>query len=83
MLSEVEIIRRKQLRGTFEAQRFTRSGVELPGNGIKLFLSECTQVGPLGQILPQQAIGVFVDSPLPGTMRAREVDLHPVAAVSC
>jgi len=77
MLPEIEIIRRKQLRGTFEAQRFARSGVELPGNGIKLFLGEDTQVGTLGQILPQQAIGIFVYPPLPWTMRIRKVNLHP------
>lgn len=74
-MPEVETIRHNQSRGTFEDQRFTQSSVGLPGNGTKLFLSECTQVGPFGQILPQQATGGFVDSPLPGTVRVQEVDL--------
>lgn len=68
MLREIEIIWRKQLRGTFEAQRFAQSGVELLGNGIKFFLGECTQGGSLGQILPQQAIGVFVNRLRKGSM---------------
>ena len=63
MLPEIEIIQRKGLRGTFAAQRFSPSSVELPGNGITLFLGECTQVRTLGQILPQQAIGIFVAPP--------------------
>lgn len=77
MLPEVEIIGCKQLRGAFKAQRFPRPGVELPGDGVELILGEGTQVGTLGQILPQQTIGIFIDATLPGTMRISKVNLHP------
>ena len=63
MLPEIKLIRRKQLRGTFEAQRFAWSGAEFSRNDIKLFLSKCTQVGTFEQMLPQQARSIFVESP--------------------
>mgnify|MGYP006955966275 FL=1 len=77
MLPEIERVRSEQLCGTSEAQRFAWPSIQLPGNRIQLFLREATQVAALGQILPQQAVGVFVDAALPGTMRIGEVDVHP------
>ena len=40
------------------------------------FLSEAAQVAALGQVLSQQAVGVFVDAALLGAMRVGEVHLH-------
>ena len=77
MLPEIERIRGEQLCGTFEAQRLAWPSIQLPGNRIQLFLREATQVAALGQILPQQAVGVLVDAALPGTVRIGEVDFHP------
>ncbi len=48
MLLEVEGVRCKQLSWTLKAQRFAWSRVQLPGNRVQLFLSEATQVAPLG-----------------------------------
>src|SRR3990167_11103776 len=77
MLPEIESVRREQLRGTPEAQRLAWSGVQLPGDRIQRFLREAAQVAALGQVLPQQAVGVFVNAALPGTVRIGEVDLPP------
>ena len=77
MLPEIESVRSEQLRGAPEAQRLAWSGVQFPGNGIQLFLSEATQVATLGQVLPQQTVGVLVDAALPGTVWIGEVNLYP------
>ena len=77
MLPEIERVRGEQLCGTPEAQRLARPGIQLPGYRIQLFLREATQVAALGQILPQQAVGVLVEASLPRTMRIGEVDRHP------
>lgn len=77
MLLEIESVRGEQLSGTPEAQRLAWSGVQFPGNRIQFFLSEATQVATLGQVLPQQTVGVLIDAALPGTVRVGEVDLHP------
>ena len=49
MLLEIESVRSEQFRRKAEAHRFAWSGVQLPGNGIKLCLSVPAQVGTLGQ----------------------------------
>src|SRR3990167_7096244 len=77
MLPEIESVRGEQFRGTLEAQRLAWSGVQFPGNRIQLFLGEATQVAALGQVLPQQAVGVLVDAALPGAVWISEVHLHP------
>src|SRR3989338_8777450 len=77
MLPEIESVRGEQLRGTFEAQRLARSGVQCPGDRIQRFLAEAAQVAALGQVLPQQAVGVLVDAPLPGAVRIGEVYFYP------
>ncbi len=66
MLPEVESVRREQFRGTLEAQRLAWPGVQFPGDRIQFFLGETAQVGSLGQVLPQQTVGVLVDAALPG-----------------
>ncbi len=76
MLLEIERIQGEQLCGTLEAQRLAWPGVQLPGYPVQLVLRETTQVAALGQILPQQAIGVLVDATLPGTVWDVGVTVH-------
>src|SRR4030065_196795 len=77
MLPEIKSVRSEQFRGTLEAQRLAWPGVQFPGNRIQFFLGEATEVAALGQVLPQQAVGVLVDATLPGAVRIGEVDFHP------
>src|SRR4030067_466022 len=77
MLPEIKSVRSEQFRGTLEAHRVAWLGFQFPGNRIQLLLREATQVCSLGQILPQQAVGVLVDATLPGAVRIGEVDLYP------
>src|SRR3989304_4820680 len=77
MVSEIKSVRREQLSGAPEAQRLAWPGVQFPGNRIQLFLSKATQVAALGQVLPQQAVGVLVDAALPRAVRIGEGDLDP------
>ena len=51
-----------------------RGRVFCPGNRSQLFLREAAQVAALGQVLPQQTVGVLVDAPLPGTVWIGKVD---------
>jgi len=69
MLPEIERVRGEQLRGTPEARRLAWSDIQCPSHRIQLFLDEATQFAPLGQVLPQQTVGVLVDAALPGTVR--------------
>ena len=50
----------------------TRSVVELPGDGVEVILGVPGQVRAFGQALTQQAMGVFVATPLPKTVRVRK-----------
>ncbi len=76
MVSEIKSVSSKQFGRAFEAEGFSRTSVQLPGNGIEFLLSKPTQVGPLGKVLPEQTIGVFVDPSLPGAVRVGKVNLH-------
>ena len=69
MLPEIKTVRSEQLCRAPEAQRLAWSGVQFPGNRIQFLLRELTQVTPLGQILPQQTVGVLVNSSLPRAVR--------------
>ena len=44
---------------------FPRSGVEFVGDVVALLLSESSHAGSLGQVLPNQAVGVFVGAAFP------------------
>ena len=51
------------------------SGVERPCDGVEVVLGVATEVVSLGEILAQQAVGVFVDAALPWAVWVGEVDL--------
>ena len=53
-----------------------RTGIKFPSDGIKLDLSETGEVCSLGEILPEQAVGVLVYAALPRPVRVGEVDLY-------
>ena len=67
-----EYIRRRPI-----AKCLTGPRVELARNRIQLRLGVASEVGPLRQILAQQAIGVLVGPALPRTVGVAEIDLHP------
>jgi hypothetical protein len=60
------------LQGRRPVETFSRSRVPPMGDGLQLALGVARQGPPLGQILPQQALSVFVGAALPGTMRIRK-----------
>lgn len=48
---------------------FSRPGIEFNRDGIEVFLIKDGEVGALGQVLAQQAVGVFIAASLPRAMR--------------
>ena len=81
MPKKVKGVRYKQVCRTLPSEALTRTDTKFPGAGIKLDLSETGEVGSLGEILPEQAVGVLVDAALPRAVRVGEVDLD--AGHSC
>ena len=77
MMPEVKSVCREQFGGAFEAEGLSRTGVQLPGNSIEFRLREATQVSSLGEVLPEQAVGIFVDAALPWAVRIGKVNFHP------
>jgi len=61
--------------GAGEAQAFAGSVVELVGDGVEVGFGDGAEVGALGEVLAQQAVGVLVGAALPGGVRVAEVDL--------
>lgn len=47
------------------AQAFAWPIVDLVGNGIELFLAVSGEIGALGQVLPDQSVGILVGAALP------------------
>ena len=75
MLYEVECaFREEEFSGSFPSQSFSWPGVEPPCNVVELVLGEQREVGSFGQVLAEQAVGVFADAPLPGSVWMGEVD---------
>ena len=72
---KVNVVRYKQVCRALPSEALTRTGKKLPGDGIKLDLSETGEVCSLGEIVPEQAVGVLVDAALTRTVRVGEVDL--------
>lgn len=58
----------------FPAERFAWAAVELGGDGVQVLAAVDGQVGSFREVLPQQAVGVFVGAALPGACRVAEVD---------
>jgi hypothetical protein len=67
--------------GSRPTQRLARSRVQLLGNGGELLGVVVWQVGPLREVLAQQAIGVLVAGPLPRAGLPAEVHGMPSALV--
>ena len=65
----------KSLRRCLKAQCLAGSLVQLPGHGIEFRLGVYRQVGAFGEILSQQAVGIFIRAPLPRALRIAEVHL--------
>ena len=40
---------------------------------IELFLGNVSEICPFGEVSPKQSIGVFVGTPLPGTLRVGKI----------
>src|SRR5438477_11660757 len=69
-LSFPSLVRRHPIR------RLSRTIVQARGNRVEFRLCQGSEIGALRQILAKQAIGVFVGSTLPRTVRVGEVDLQ-------
>ncbi len=65
MLKEIERLWQRRFGGTLPVKAPARTGVELPGNGIELGLTEAGPVCALAEVLAEQAVGVLVDAALP------------------
>ena len=61
--------------GCFPAEGFAWSCVEQHGDIVELFLGEDAEIAAFGQVLAEQAVGIFVDAALPWAVRVGEVDL--------
>src|SRR2546427_7133443 len=66
----------KRMGRAVPVQDFAWSVVEHRLHLLDLFSRELIEPRARGEKLAQQAIGVLVRSPLPGTMRVRKVDAH-------
>jgi hypothetical protein len=63
-------------RGRLKAQSFSRALIETQRDLVQLGLRVAGKFASLRQVLPQQAVGVFVCSSLPGAVRITEIDFH-------
>src|ERR1035437_1038180 len=76
MMPEVKGVCREQFGGAFKAEGFSRTSVQLPRNSIEFLLSKASQVSSFGEVLSEQAVGIFVDATLPWTVRIGKVNFH-------
>ena len=58
------------LRG-FEAEPFAGPVVKLASDGVAALLRELGHAGAFGDVLTDQAVGVFIGAALPGVTRCR------------
>jgi len=65
----------EHLSRALEAKGLPWAFVPLSRNGVELDLRELGDINALGQVLPEQAIGVLVAAALPGAPRVAEVNL--------
>lgn len=66
-----------------ELVALSQSRIEAQSDLVELGLTADRQVGALGQVLTQQAVGVFVATALPWTVRVGEIHLHAGARSQC
>ena len=59
----------ESLSGRLEAERLARPLVQLSSDRVELVLRVARDVDALGQVLPEQSIGVLVAAPLPRALR--------------
>jgi hypothetical protein len=55
---------------------FSRPDIKFKRDGIEVFLIKACEVGTLGQVLAQQAVGGLIATSLLRAMRISKVDLH-------
>jgi hypothetical protein len=67
----------QSLGGRFPTKSFAGPGVEGERDGRKDIGIMHAEIGSLGKVLAQQAVGVLVRAALPGAVRVTEVDLDP------
>src|ERR1700732_3201332 len=65
----------KSLRWVLECKSLRWPFVELTSHFVQMSLRMHRQVGPLREVLPEQAIGVFIGSALTRTLRIAEVNV--------
>src|SRR5271165_1147669 len=63
-------------RWSFKVQSLARALIEAPHYLVEVGRGVAGQVCFPGEVLSQQAVGVFVGAALPGTLRITEVDVH-------
>ena len=61
----------------FEIEALTGAHIQLQGDGIQLLLAVYRQVSPLGQVLADQAVDVFVTAALPWAVRITKINSDP------
>src|SRR6266508_1894991 len=62
--------------GGAPAEGLAWAGVECERDGGELVGAVSAEVGPSGEVLAEQAVGVFVAAALPGAVRIAEVDVE-------
>jgi len=62
------------MSSTPAVERFAWSAVEFGSDGVEVLAGVDGQVGALGEVLAEEAVGVFVGAALPGAGRVAEVD---------
>src|SRR5688500_8118975 len=56
---------------------FARPVVQRGGDRVEVFTAVTAEIGALGEVLPEQSVGVLVAGPLPWGVRVAEVDWQP------
>ena len=62
----------KDLEGALVAQALSRPMVQRTNTAAQLVSRQNAQVGVLGQVLTQQAVGIFIGATFPGVIRMGE-----------
>ena len=62
----------KDLQRRLPVQAFSGARVQALGGRVQFVLGVARQIDPLGEVLAQQPIGIFIGPALPRTMRVGE-----------